>query len=38
MENWRKSVVEVLHEYNGESDLEEIYDKIQPLMPDLNID
>ena len=29
MENWRKSVVEVLRECNGESNLEEIYDKIE---------
>ena len=38
MENWRKSVVEVLRECNGESNLEEIYDKIEHLIPDLNID
>ena len=38
MENWRESVVEVLRECNGESNLEEIYDKIEHLIPDLNID
>ena len=38
MENWRKSVVEVLREWNRESNLEEIYDKIEHLIPDLNID
>ena len=37
MENWRKSVVEVLRECNGESNLEEIYEKIKPSIPDLDI-
>ena len=37
MENWRKSIVEVLRECNGESNLEEIYEKIKPSIPNLDI-
>ena len=37
MENWRKSVVEVLRECNGESNLDEIYEKIKPSIPNLEI-
>ena len=37
MENWRKSIVEVLRECNGESNLEEIYVKIKPSIPNLDI-
>ena len=33
----QKSVVGVLRECNGESNLEEIYEKIKPSIPDLDI-